>query len=83
MNQRNLSRLTDQELLVEAKKMKSNSMLNAGLIGFFIGIVIYSIFKNSWRMVTLIPLYFAYKLFNKPKAEEEELKALLKERGLE
>lgn len=57
-------------------------MLNAGLIGFFIGIVIYSIFKNTWGMLTLIPLYFAYKLFNKPKAEDEELKALLKERGL-
>ena len=82
MNPRNLSQLTDQELLAEAKKMKSNAILNAVLIGFFIGIVIYSIFKNSWGMVTLIPLYFAYKLFNKPKAEEEELKALLKERGL-
>ena len=82
MNQRNLSQLTDQELLAEAKKMKLNTMLNAGLIGFFIGIVIYSIFKNTWGMFTLIPLYFAYKLFNKPKAEEEELKALLKERGL-
>ena len=82
MNPRNLSQLKDQELLAEAKKMKSNAILNAVLIGFFIGIVIYSIFKNSWGMVTLIPLYFAYKLFNKPKAEEEELKALLKERGL-
>ena len=82
MNPRNLSQLTDQELLAEAKKMKSNALLNAGLIGFFIGIVIYSIFKNTWGMLTLIPLYFAYKLFNKPKAEDEELKALLKDRGL-
>jgi len=82
MNPRNLSQLTDQELLAEAKKMKSNAILNAVLIGFFIGIVIFSIVKNSWGMVTLIPLYFAYKLFNKPKAEEEELEALLKERDL-
>ena len=82
MNPRNLSQLTDQELLAEAKKMKSNALLNAGLIGLLIGIVIYSIFKNTWGMLTLIPLYFAYKLFNKPKAEDEELKALLKDRGL-
>lgn len=82
MNQRNLSELTDQELLEEAKKMKSNAILDAVLIGFLIGIILFSIFKNTWGMVTLIPLYFAYKLFKKPKAEEEELAALLKERDL-
>ena len=64
MTQKELSELTDQELLDEAKKMKSTSITNAAFIGFLIGIVIYSIVKNSWGIVTLIPLFFAYKLIN-------------------
>jgi hypothetical protein len=62
--QKELSELTDRELLNEAKKMKSTNITNAVLVGFLMGIVFYSIVKNSWGFVTLIPLYFAYKLFN-------------------
>lgn len=36
MTERRLSELTDEELLQEAKKMKSNSKTNAVLIGFLI-----------------------------------------------
>lgn len=82
MEQRNLSELTDQELLQEAKKMKSASIINAVLIGFLIGIVFYSVMKNSLGFLTLIPLFFAYKLLNKPKQNNEELEDLLKERNL-
>ena len=31
------------------------------------GIVFYSIAKNSWGLVTLIPLNFTYKLITDPK----------------
>lgn len=79
--QKELSELTDQELLQEAKKMKSSSIINALLIGFLIGIVIYSIVVNSWGFFTLIPLFLAYKLINNPK-KDKELKELLKERNL-
>lgn len=82
MKQRNLSELTDQELLQEAKKIKSASLTNAVLIGFFIGIVFYSFMKNSLGFFTLIPLFFAYKLLNKPKYNNQELENLLKERNL-
>lgn len=83
MNQKQLSELTDQELLDEAKKMKSFSINNALIIGFLIGIIVYSIVKNSWGMLTLIPLYFVYKLINDPKNKRyKELEELLKERNL-
>jgi len=82
MKQRNLSELTDQELLEEAKKLKSTSITNAVLIGFLIGIVFYSILKNSLGFFTLIPLFFAYKLINKSKYNKQELENLLKERNL-
>ena len=83
MNQKELSELTDQALLDEAKKMKSFSIMNGFLIGFLIGIIVYSIAKNTWGMLTLIPLYFAYKLINDPKnKQKKEIEILLKERNL-
>ena len=78
MKQKDLSELTDQELLKEAKKMKSDSLINAVFIGVLIGIVIYSVVKNSYGFLTLIPLFLAYKLAknsNSNKPLEEELKA--------
>jgi len=82
MKQRNPSELTDQELLHEAKKMKSTSIINAVLIGFMMGVVFYSVVKNSFGFLTLIPLFLAYKLINKSKHNNRELKNLLKERNL-
>lgn len=82
MEQKKLTELTDQELLQEAKKRKSASIANAVLIGFLIGIVFYSIMKNTWGFFTLIPLFFAYKLINNSKYDNKELEALLKERNL-
>jgi len=78
-----LSTLTDEELIAEAKKMKSFSITNAVFIGFLLGIVIYSLVKNSWGMLTLIPLYFIYKMTNDPKNKRsKELEQILKERNL-
>lgn len=81
MNQKELSELTDQELLEEAKKMKSTSVINALLIGFLIGIIIYSAAKNTLGFFTLIPLYFIYKIVNGSK-DNKALEELLKERNL-
>ncbi len=82
MKEKKLSELTDQELLQEAKKMKSTAITNAVLIGFLIGIVFYSIVKNSLGFLTLIPLFLAYKLINNSKHSNKELEHLLKERNL-
>jgi 1,4-dihydroxy-2-naphthoate octaprenyltransferase len=82
MDQKELSELTDQELLAEAKKMKSSAILYAVLIGFMVGVIIYSVAKNTWGLLTLIPLFFIYRLTRKSK-RNETLKQLLKERNLE
>ena len=74
---------TDKELLDEAKKMQSFSISNALFIGFLVGIIFYSIVKNSWGLLTLIPLYFIYKMVNDPKNKKnKELQSILKERNL-
>lgn len=77
MSPEELNQLTDKELLAEAKKRKSNKVTNSFLFGFLIGIIIYSIVKNSWGILTLIPLYFLYQLINNSKANkalDQELK---------
>ena len=81
MTQEELAGLTDQELLEKAKKMKSTSITNALLIGFMIGIIIFSIVKSSIGIFTLIPLFFIYKVYNGSK-NYDALKNILKERGL-
>ncbi|MDO9000960.1 MAG: FUSC family protein [Bacteroidota bacterium] len=82
MTERKLSELTDEELLQVVKKMKSNSIMNAVLIGFLAGIIIYSVVKNTLGLLTLIPLFLAYKLVNKSNPNKQELENLLKERNL-
>ena len=81
MTEKELSELTDQELLDEAKKMKSTSITNALLIGIMIGVIIYSVVKNSIGFFTLIPLFFVFKLVNSSK-NNKTLKKLLEERKL-
>jgi hypothetical protein len=83
MKNSNFSELSDQELKDELKKIKSFSITNAFLVGFLAGIIIYSVAKNTWGMLTLIPLYFIYKLINDPKNKRRAaLEALAKERNL-
>jgi riboflavin transporter FmnP len=81
MKYEELSKLTDQELLNKAKKVKSNPIMTAVLIGFLIGILIYSILVSSIGFFSLIPLYFIFKFFNNSK-NDEDLEKLLMERKL-
>lgn len=81
MEKKDLSKLSDQELMAEAKKMKSSAIAHALVIGFLIGVIVYSVMKNTWGIFTLIPLFFIYKLTSYPN-DNEELKKLLKQRNL-
>lgn len=82
MQQKDLSELSDQELLHQAKKMKSTALIRAGLVGFMIGVIVWSVAKNTVGLLTLIPLFVAWRLVNGSK-DQEALKAVLKERNLE
>ena len=81
MKQKELSEFTNQELLDEAKKMKSLSIVHAFVIGFMIGVIVFSIVKSTWGFFTLIPLFFIYKLTSKSN-NKKDLKKLLEERKL-
>jgi len=67
MKQTKPSELSESERTDEAKKMKSTSMINALLIGFVIGVVVYGVVKNNFGLLALIPLYIAFKMFNNSK----------------
>jgi hypothetical protein len=71
MTQKELTELTDEELLEEKERIKKAKIINATLIGVFTGIIIWSIAKNTWGLVTLIPLFFIYKLVNKSKNDNK------------
>lgn len=77
MTQKELSQLSDEELLEAAKKNKPSPIIDAFFIGFLAGIVIYGVWANSWGFLTLLPLFLIYLFLKKPKkysALQKELK---------
>jgi len=69
MNQQEQSAVDNRPSSDQSKNTKSGAITNALLIGAMIGIVVWSIAKSTVGLFTLIPLYFIYKLLNKPKDE--------------
>lgn len=76
-----LTNLTDEDLLREKKKIKSNNIINAFLIGIFIGIAIYSTVNKGLGFFTFFPLIFAYLLIKNGK-NNKAISTELKSRGL-
>ncbi len=81
MEEKQLSAFSDQELLAEAKKTKVSPIFYALFIGFCAGIIFYSLTKNTWGLLTFIPLLLIYKAVKDSK-RNEELERILKERNL-
>lgn len=73
MEENKYDQMTDEELMMEAKKLKSFLIVNALFVGFLVGIIGFSLYKNSWGMLTLIPLFLIYKLTNDPKNKKSEI----------
>lgn len=51
-------------------KKHSKALLNAFLIGLFIGVIVYGVAKNNIGFFGLIPLFIALRILNKPKKED-------------
>jgi hypothetical protein len=81
MKQIDLAILTDEELLQEAKKIKSTTIYDALFIGFLVGIAVYSSVKNGFGLLSFIPLVYL-PIAAKNKKKSNELKKLLQERNL-
>lgn len=84
MSDQELSAMTNEELLAEKKKLKSFSVFNAFLIGILIGIIIYSLYNNTFGFLMIIPVYLIYTLRQNPKNKRlEEINAIIKHRELQ
>lgn len=70
-----LAALTNEELLVESKKIQYNKIANAVLIGFCVGIAIYSAVNNGFSFFTIFPLLLTYPFIKNGK----QIEALEKE----
>ncbi len=81
MKQKELSQLSNQELLEFAKQNKPSPLLDAFFIGFLGGIIVFSIVANSLGFLSLIPLFLIYLFLKKPM-QYEALKKELNRRTL-
>lgn len=77
----NVTHLSDYELINEFKSITVSPLTDAFLIGFLIGIIIFSVVYNTVGFLTLIPLYLIYLFLKKPK-RYKALKDEIASRGL-
>ena len=67
MNLNELAQLSDDELLKVVEQNKPSPLVDAFLIGFLVGILIYSAAATAWGLVSLVPLFMIYLFLKKPK----------------
>ena len=81
MIQKELSELTNEDLLLEGKKIKSTNIVNAVLFGVMIGVATWSTVKYGLGIITFFPVLFIQMLF-KNNARKKAFEKELKERNL-
>ncbi|WKK60227.1 hypothetical protein [Sphingobacterium sp. BN32] len=82
MDKKKLSNLTDQEILDKKKKLKSNQIISAVLIGFLVGIAVYSTVNKGLGFFTFFPLFFIF-LIAKNKSDLNTINLEMKNRNLD
>ena len=81
MIQKELSELSNEDLLLEGKKIKSTNIVNAVLFGVMIGVATWSTVKYGLGIITFFPVLFIQMLF-KNNARKKAFEKELKERNL-
>ena len=81
MIQKELSELSNEDLLLEGKKIKSTNIVNAVLFGVMIGVATWSTVKYGLGIITFFPVLFIQMLL-KNNARKKAFGKELKERNL-
>lgn len=81
MDSKDLSTLTNEELLAEAEKIKPSPKIDAFFIGFLIGIILFGVVVSASFLAFLIPLFIIYLFLRKSKGYSA-LQNEMKKRGL-
>lgn len=74
--------LSDSELLQKRKAVKSALILSCIIMGFLVGIAIYSAVRNGIGFFTLFPLFFVF-LMTKNQGTNKALLREIKSRNLQ
>lgn len=81
MKQKELTELTNDELLHEARKIKSGKLMDAVIFGFLIGVSVYSVVRNGFGLLTFLPLVYI-PIAARNRIRNKEIDRLVTERGL-
>lgn len=82
MKEKELTELTDQELLDRKKQQKSSKLINAILVGFCAGIVVYGVVNKGITIFTFMLIVMGAWAFIRWKKTDEALDNELKSRNL-
>ncbi|WP_158962691.1 hypothetical protein [Myroides fluvii] len=80
MTEQELKTLTDEALIEKGKKAKTYAIINAVMIGVFVGVAIFSTYKKGMGFFTVFPLFFVFILL-KSGQEYKVIERELKERN--
>lgn len=79
--QKEPAELTDQELLEQAKKVKTTAFFDALIFGMLAGIAAYASVKNGFGIFTFLPLIYI-PIATRNKAKGRAIENALKERNM-
>ncbi|WP_343561810.1 hypothetical protein [Sphingobacterium sp.] len=82
MKEKELTELTDQELLDRKKQQKSNKLINAILVGFCAGVVVYGVVNKGITIFTFMLIVMGAWAFIRWRKTDEALDNELKSRNL-
>jgi hypothetical protein len=85
MKPENLAKISDEQLVQEYKKLKTNKKNHAFIVGITIGIFFYSTVKNGFGLFTFFPLIIGYLLIKNAtdsKLIENEIRREMTARNL-
>jgi hypothetical protein len=70
MERKQFEEMSSQELLVEIKKLKGRKIVDAVIIGFSFGVMIFSAVKNGFSFFTFFPLLVVYLIVKNLKNDK-------------
>jgi len=82
MKEKELTELTDQELLDRKKQQKSSKLINAILVGFCVGVIVYGVVNKGITIFTFMLIVMGAWAFIRWRKSDEALDNELKSRNL-
>jgi hypothetical protein len=81
MEEKELTKLSDEDLLKYAKTIKNTKLFDSMAIGLLVGISIYSSVKNGFGLLTFLPLVYL-PIAKRNNSKRQNVEKFLKERNL-